>query len=63
MFTATVLLPTPPLQLETAIIFFMPTKFPFLLNLSSLGFGAKTISTYLKPADSSSVLMMALILL
>ncbi len=61
--TATVLLPTPPLQLETAIIFLMPTKFPFLLNLSSLALGASTMSTSLKPAVYNSVLRTALILL
>lgn len=30
IFTAMVLFPTPPLQLETAIIFFTPDKLPFL---------------------------------
>jgi hypothetical protein len=31
--TATVLLPTPPLQLDTAIIFFIWDKLPFLSNI------------------------------
>ncbi len=49
MLTAIVLLPTPPLQLDTAMIFFMPTRFPLRLNLSSFALGANEISIYLNP--------------
>jgi hypothetical protein len=53
MLTAIVLFPTPPLQLDTAMIFLIPLKLPFLLNFSSFGFGAIMISASLKPAFSS----------
>lgn len=49
---ATVLLPTPPLQLETAIIFFTFCKPPFFMNLASFSlfgiytFGAILISRF-----------------
>jgi len=42
-FTAIVLFPTPPLQLLTAIIFFIPNKFPFLTYLSFYYLGARDI--------------------
>jgi hypothetical protein len=42
-FTATVLLPTPPLQLLTAIIFLIPNRFPFLTYLSFYYLGARVI--------------------
>ena len=47
--TATVLFPTPPLQLDTAKIFLIPNKLPFLIYFYSLALGAKVISTSLNP--------------
>lgn len=62
-FTAMVLLPTPPLQLLTAIIFLIPNKFPFLTYLSFYYLGARVISTSEKPADTKCYLRMDLIFL
>lgn len=61
MLIATVLFPTPPLQLETAMIFLIPRRLPFLVNFSYFCLGAKEISISLNPPSYSSVLRSALI--
>lgn len=50
---AIVLLPTPPLQLDTAIIFLIWLKLPFLTFLSFYCLGAILISTSTNPALSN----------
>lgn len=45
-FMAIVLFPTPPLQLETAIIFFTLDNPPFFINLFSFSLGAILISIF-----------------
>lgn len=49
IFIATVLFPTPPLQLLTAIVFLIPAKFFFLVNFSYSALGARFISTIENP--------------
>jgi hypothetical protein len=49
---ATVLLPTPPLQLLTAMIFLIWERFFFLVNFYSSAFGARLMSTSVNPLSS-----------
>ena len=52
MLTATVLFPTPPLQLLTAMIFLICERFFFFVNFYSSAFGARLISTLVNPFSS-----------